>query len=69
MGMIPSTNILAKLIGEVWASEIKIKYVSLEEFIVRILTGLRCNRLTTLQSPFSDTELSALISYYRTEAL
>ena len=32
MGMIPSTNILAKLIGEVWASEITIKYVSLEVY-------------------------------------
>jgi len=33
MGMIPSTNILAKLIGEVWASEITIKYVSLEVYL------------------------------------
>ena len=33
MGMIPSTDILAKLIGEVWAAEITIKYVSLEVYL------------------------------------
>ena len=32
MGMIPSTNILAILIGEVWASEITTKYVSPEVY-------------------------------------
>ena len=36
------------------------------EFTTRILTGLRGNQLTSLENPFTDTELSALIGYYRT---
>ena len=35
------------------------------EFVARILTGLRGDQLTSLQNPLTDTELSALISYYR----
>jgi hypothetical protein len=34
------------------------------EFVARMLTGLRGNQLTSLQNPLTDTELSALISYY-----
>ena len=39
------------------------------EFTTRILTGLRGNQLTSLENPFTDTELSALIGYYRTAVL
>ncbi|HIN47471.1 MAG TPA: hypothetical protein EYM80_04510 [Deltaproteobacteria bacterium] len=39
------------------------------EFTARILTGLRGNQLTSLENPFTDTELSALIGYYRTAVL
>ena len=35
------------------------------EFVARMLTGLRGDQLTSLQNPLTDTELSALISYYR----
>jgi len=39
------------------------------EFTARILTGLRGNQLTSLENPFTGTELSALIGYYRTAVL
>ena len=39
--------------------------MSRREFAARILTGLRGDQLTSLENPFTDTELSALISYYR----
>jgi hypothetical protein len=39
------------------------------EFVARMLTGLRGNQLTSLQNPLTDTELSALISYYRNAVL
>ena len=35
------------------------------EFVARMLTGLRGDLLTSLQNPLTDTELSALISFYR----
>jgi hypothetical protein len=39
--------------------------ISRMEFVARMLTGLRGDQLTSLQNPLTDTELSALISFYR----
>ena len=38
--------------------------ISRKEFVARMLIGLRGDQLTSLQNPLTDTELSALISYY-----
>ena len=39
--------------------------ISRMEFVARMLTGLRGDRVTSLQNPMTDAELSLLISYYR----
>ncbi len=39
--------------------------MSRDEFVARLLVGLRGDHLTSLENPFTDWELSALTSYYR----
>ncbi len=38
-----------------------------EEFLARMIIGVRGDRMTGLGNPLSDEELAAMISYYRSE--
>ena len=43
--------------------------MSRKEFIARIMLGLRGDQITSFQNPFTDSEISALTTYYQTSVI
>jgi len=41
------------------------RQLPLQEFTARMLVGIRGDRVTGIDNPFTDSELNALLSYYR----